>query len=710
MEALSSRVARFEQNEANVDRWAKGGPTDSIDFGGGPVRSPARLIADNQALFDKAAATETYITPTGGDDAAMIQQAVDAGRPIRVQPGATYLMGSTVVKEGGIFALIGKATFKLMDGVILNSDADSTNFTPLFRLQGMQWVDLGECTFDHNRDAQTYPASLSKVGRGSNPYRHNATVEICPDATGSYPSTNVHVSNAAFINSYLNGLALWQVTNAVVSDSWMINATWSGIVGAGLRNVKFVRTHGYRCGVSAAWTTQRNIGDRASIQIREFPKNFTTESEGIPCITTGEFANGGINIDVGFTGNTGEECGVETIFGRAIRGLSGSGNTSLNCGYGRQLGAPFYPAHFWFEFCQGSFTGNEVSQTVVQPGDMQPDGYVIYPMIGDASALFPFVGEFSIDARANRALSAKDDAGNSRRGLLYRGIRSTGNVNTDGAHIDGVDGDGIYVTNTDVFQEKVLNASNFTSNDSTVINTNLVSGGGPIRFVRYGDSTTGTPSNIFALNCRVDAEKAVIVFDANLSAFGMSNVAFSSGPGSVTSDADQLNFSVDAALWRRVINTRISANNVAGFQAQSNGGNTMSMGATSSTYSGSYGVAASAFIHASGANTGGLFITASGGPVVLRPGGARATTFFPSGRVRIGPTTLDDGNKLQVDGTIGLKSYAVAELPGEPGGVPFAFASDGCKVGEASGAGTGVAVIYSRGRWRTLSTDEEVRV
>ncbi|RAR53899.1 hypothetical protein C7401_12673 [Paraburkholderia unamae] len=55
-DALNSRVARFEQNEANVDTWAKGDATTSVDFGGGPVRSPAKLIADlDRAITDETA-------------------------------------------------------------------------------------------------------------------------------------------------------------------------------------------------------------------------------------------------------------------------------------------------------------------------------------------------------------------------------------------------------------------------------------------------------------------------------------------------------------------------------------------------------------------------------------------------------------------------------------------------------------------------------
>ncbi|WP_230412996.1 hypothetical protein [Paraburkholderia antibiotica] len=114
------------------------------------------------------------------------------------------------------------------------------------------------------------------------------------------------------------------------------------------------------------------------------------------------------------------------------------------------------------------------------------------------------------------------------------------------------------MTNTDVFRATELNASNFTSNNSTVINTNLVGGDGPIGFMRYGSMTTGVPSNIFAVNYRVDAGKAAVVFNANLTSFGVSNVSYSSGSGTVKSDADQVSYSVDAALWLRLLLGKIA--------------------------------------------------------------------------------------------------------------------------------------------------------
>ncbi|MBB5408619.1 hypothetical protein HDG34_002556 [Paraburkholderia sp. HC6.4b] len=650
---------------------------------------------------------------TPDDDA--IARAVATGRPIITRTNAVYLMRQTAVVEGGVFILRGHGTFRLTDNQIVNTDDDETHFTPLFRLQGMSWIDISECTFDGNREGQVYPATASRPGRGSNPFRHNGLVEVCPDATGTRPSQHVYVHNSAFLNAYLNGLVLWQVRDAWIAGNTFRDSTWNGACGAGLRNVQFFRNNGYRCGDTSMFGSMQQTGDRALIQVREFANTFTTDSEGIPCMTSGEFAHGGINRFVGFTENYGEECGVETIFGRAIMGLSGGSNRSYNVGYGRDTNGPFYPAHIWFEICEGHNRGNIGYQDRVRPGDAQPDGMVAYAMTGDASALFPFVGNYTLDVRGARMTSAKDANGQPVPGLLNRGLRISSNVSADFSFIDGTDQDGIYGTNFNSFELPPVCIHDSSANSCTIIHTNqnqdLAVAGGPIQLARYGPDTGGVPTNIFALNCTVDGGKPVIVFNGNLNnvAFPPVNVTFSDGPGNVNATSDMVFHSQDATFYRQVRNTYIGANAVAGFQAQSNGGNQLLAGTTSSLYSGALGVPLSAFVHASGANTGGLFVTASGGPLIMRPGGSRAMTLFASGHVRIGSNATDDGNALQMEGAIGLRAYTVATLPVSPSGIPFAYASDGRKVGQAAGAGTGVPVYYSGGQWRVFSTDAPVQ-
>jgi hypothetical protein len=55
----------------------------------------------------------------------------------------------------------------------------------------------------------------------------------------------------------------------------------------------------------------------------------------------------------------------------------------------------------------------------------------------------------------------------------------------------------------------------------------------------------------------------------------------------------------------------------------------------------------------------------------------------------------------------GIKT--VATLPVSPPEFSRAVASNGRKIGEGAGSGTGVNVYYSLGQWRTYSTDSPVQ-
>lgn len=73
-----------------------------------------------------------------------------------------------------------------------------------------------------------------------------------------------------------------------------------------------------------------------------------------------------------------------------------------------------------------------------------------------------------------------------------------------------------------------------------------------------------------------------------------------------------------------------------------------------------------------------------------------------SGNVAVGNSA--PGTTLDVSGPVRPGSYTVATLPaGVPGAL--AFASNGRKVGEAAGAGTGILVVYSNSSWRRPSDD-----
>ena len=53
---------------------------------------------------------------------------------------------------------------------------------------------------------------------------------------------------------------------------------------------------------------------------------------------------------------------------------------------------------------------------------------------------------------------------------------------------------------------------------------------------------------------------------------------------------------------------------------------------------------------------------------------------------------------------LGVAGSTVAALPAGFNGA-LAFASNGRKLGEAAGAGTGVVAAFSNGQWRRLSDD-----
>lgn len=71
--------------------------------------------------------------------------------------------------------------------------------------------------------------------------------------------------------------------------------------------------------------------------------------------------------------------------------------------------------------------------------------------------------------------------------------------------------------------------------------------------------------------------------------------------------------------------------------------------------------------------------------------------------------TVRSGSLAIVAGVAGLASYTFASLPTAAAG-SMAYCSNGRKVGEGAGAGTGVIVYYSGGAWKVFSTDATVTI
>jgi hypothetical protein len=84
-------------------------------------------------------------------------------------------------------------------------------------------------------------------------------------------------------------------------------------------------------------------------------------------------------------------------------------------------------------------------------------------------------------------------------------------------------------------------------------------------------------------------------------------------------------------------------------------------------------------------------------------GGNGVATFFPSGGIFVGtfPWTDPGGSALK------FRGYTVALLPAGVEGA-ITYATNGRKVGEGAGLGTGVPVYFSNGAWRVFSTDAAV--
>lgn len=75
-------------------------------------------------------------------------------------------------------------------------------------------------------------------------------------------------------------------------------------------------------------------------------------------------------------------------------------------------------------------------------------------------------------------------------------------------------------------------------------------------------------------------------------------------------------------------------------------------------------------------------------------------------RVTQSQTAAMNGGQFPTFANLG--QYTVADLPTGTSGAQ-AYATNGLKVGESTGNGTGVPVYYSNGAWRVWSTDAPVQ-
>lgn len=446
---------------------------------------------------------------------------------------AVFLVSDTIINvDNKAVVITGSGTIKRADGWIVNTDGDSGNFDPIIRIQGAPSVEFsGKWRVDGNRGGQTYPATDSIVGRGTVPFRHNGDIEICPSLDNTTPSKDININFGGCENSYLNGLVLWQCENAKVQRTRFANITWNGISGAGAREINISGKNNFlRCGASDAFDSNSQQGDRAGIQFREFPIGKTQSTEGIPCIVTGEFANGGINEGLSIVNNDFVECGVESVYVRAGFSTIVNNNMSKNCGYKRLDDVGRYnPAHIWLEGGQYTAIGNKIYQTKVLAGDQRPDGMRVTSLVGDATPLYPANGTYFSQVNNNMIVSAKNKADGVSYGYFNYGIRTNGHGNYAGNTVDGTQDYSIWVQNLDSFVGDTLPAE-FNADGCTLVNSDLGGNGnsGVIHITRFG-TTTGEVKNISAKGVTLNQEMKVLEFNSNLSAFEKINISHGTG-------------------------------------------------------------------------------------------------------------------------------------------------------------------------------------
>ena len=497
-----------------------------------------------------------FVEP-GEVSAVAFQAAVTAanGKLLEVDPG-TYIFNSQITISGSVHLYCkGRATFKLADGAIVNTNSSYNNYKSILQIRGCEWFIAEGIDFDGNRDNQTYPATVNLFGRGSRPFRHNALLEFVPSTDNTTPSRKIAIRRCGFRNAYMNGIALWQAGHALIENNYFENNTWSGLVGCGLlEGLDFLNNHGLRNGVSPVFDVTRQTGDRATIQIREYDNSFTAASELIPTILTGGVPQFSYGINI--VGNKMEEDQVEGIFVRGAFETTIAGNRVKNTGYQRVEGAPvyngeiFYPAAIWYEWGSARIYNNDIIQTSPNVGWMKPDGIVAFSYEGDGIAPISMDGVYSVIVAGNRITCGQAfssgttyTTNSEKRNYLYRGIRSNGNMLIDDNLIEGTTGVPIYLTNDGNYNADLI--KRVTISGGTIRN---FLGDGAIHIQKYG-SSTGVGGSIVIKGTRiydgrsptVGNTRAFVLFDTNLDGQQLDNVSI------IDNDWDCLN-SADNAL------------------------------------------------------------------------------------------------------------------------------------------------------------------
>ncbi|TMV52655.1 hypothetical protein FE783_00200 [Paenibacillus mesophilus] len=395
--------------------------------------------------------------------------------------------------QNGELDLSGDCRFRLAAGSIVNTDSNYGNHKAILRVQGGKRFSIRGVAFDGNRDGQTYPATRNSFGRGTVPRRTNGILEVCPSGSAYRPQT-VIVERCSFENAYLSGAMFIQCDSVIIRNNESADNTINGFGGAGFASLLFEGNTSRRDGWSDIYTSDRYEGDRAQLQIREWPKDYTAATEGIPVIAIAESER---NKQIVVRGNTSDQAGVIGLFVRSCEQCLITDNVIRNVGYKRRSGS-YSPTAIWGDFGKFTISGNDIMTQAVQPGDMLPDGIRVVsftgngidktggPWISMRGRYYSVISDNQITCGQTFGTGSFNDNANKRL-LNNKGIIVTSECLVRGNVIEGCANIPIEAINDDNFNNEALRDVGVCGNE--IFNT---TGSSIINLRSYG-SPTGNP-------------------------------------------------------------------------------------------------------------------------------------------------------------------------------------------------------------------------
>lgn len=397
--------------------------------------------------------------------------------------------------QDGLLEITGNARFRLAAGAIVNTDADYRNHQAILRVQGGRRFAVRGITFDGNRDGQTYPVTRSSFGRGTVPRRTNGLLEVCPSQQSHRPQT-VIVEQCRFEHAYLSGAMFIQCGDCVIQGNSSANNTINGFGGAGFATLLFESNTSDCDGWSDVYGWDRYEGDRAQLQLREWPKDYTAATEGIPVIAITESERNGYVV---VRGNQCSRAGVIGLFLRACEQCVVADNVIRDIGY-KRMGGSYSPTAIWCDFGQFLVTGNDIRAEAVRSEDMKPDGIRIVGMEGvgidrPGGPWMPMRGEASSVVADNRIVTIQPYNGGAPAAgptlLLHnKGIIVTSFCSVRGNVIEGCLQSPIEAINDTNFGDAALMHVEIA--DNTICRT---AGDSVINLRNYG-TTSGAPTGL----------------------------------------------------------------------------------------------------------------------------------------------------------------------------------------------------------------------